>query len=333
MSVISRGTATRLGAAFFTIIAGCSLTACGTSSEPAASDSGQTGPAVCDADVTIATLPVGSAAALVLGVNEGFFEDQGLRVTLKDTAAASLQPSVVSGQAQFGFTSIPGILVTSSNGLPVQVVAPAAGYPADGQPNNIVAVAKANSGISQPSDLEGKVVGVDALYQLPHLGLIRAAENAGLDPSAIEVTEVAYPAMIEAMERGQIDAAVISDSFLLQAVSAGFLEVLPLNTGIAEGENQSIWFSSTAYADANPDVVECFQNALATSNEHASQNSDAIRKVLPTYTKITPEVAANLRLPNYQVELNETPFESYLKTMKGIGVIENDVDLTALIQQ
>ncbi len=81
--------------------------------------------------ITVANLAVTSSANLVLGVQKGFFREEGLDVTLKDTPAAATQAAVVSGQAQFAFTNVPALLAAASNGLPVRVVGPAGKFPSN----------------------------------------------------------------------------------------------------------------------------------------------------------------------------------------------------------
>lgn len=310
------------------------LAACGgseqdTTAAPAATEGGSS--STCSADVTVANLAVSNAAAVVLGVEEGFFEEEGLNVTLKDTAAASTQPAVVSGEAQFAFTNVPAVLAASSNGLPVRVVAPTAAYPDPSEPATIAVLAGPDSGITEPQDLEGKKIAVDTLYQLPHLSMILAARAAGVDDSTFEISEIPYPAMAEAVERGQVDAADMGDPFLSQSLAKGFVEVLGNNEGFDQGRVQALWVTSADYAEENPDVVACFQRAVAKSNEYAEENPDAARQILPTYTQVPEQLAANLRMPSFDVDIDREQFETYLELMKEVDVVKKDVDLDTVI--
>lgn len=303
----------------------------GSSPAGAASTGASTTGAKCSATVTVANLAVTNAAALVLGVQKGLFKEQGLEVTLKDTAAASTQPAVVSGEAQFAFTNVPSALAGASNGLPVKVVAPAAAYPDPGQPSSLVVMAKPGAGITKPADLAGKKVAVDTLFQLPHISMIQALQASKVDPSSFKVSEVPYPAMLEAVERGQVDAGNFTEPFLTQAVAKGYVPVLPDNVGSRSGDVQALWVTSAAYAKSKPDVVGCFQRAVTASNEYATAHPDETRAVLPTYTKVPEPLARTIVMPNYKVTLDKGPFERYAKIMKDNNVIKKDVDIPALI--
>ena len=310
------------------------LAACGGADDTTASagskSASDTG-AKCNADVTVANLAVSNAAAVVLGVQKGFFKDEGLNVTLRDTQAQSTQPAVVSGEAQFAFTNVPAVIAATSNGLPIRVVASAAAYPAKGDPPSIEVVAKAGSGITKPKDLEGKKIAVDTLYQLPHLSLIQAARAAGVDPSTFKISEVPYPAMQAAVESGQVDAADMGDPFLTNAVKAGFTEVLPNNQGLKDGAVQAVWVTSAQYLASDADVVACFQRAVKTSNEYAVAHLDEVRNALPTFTKVPAPLAAVIRMPDYSATLDKKPFEDYMTLMLENKVIKKEVDLKEVI--
>src|SRR5690606_22244679 len=75
--------------------------------------------------VDAAYIPVSAAAALHLGVNEGFFEAEGLDVTITEAEPPSMIPSVLSGDIDFAFLNAPAVMVARENGLAVQGVAAA----------------------------------------------------------------------------------------------------------------------------------------------------------------------------------------------------------------
>ena len=325
-----------------TLIAALALAGCGSSS-PASSGAANGPPAnttptteaasgaACSADVTVANLAVTGGAAMVLGVSKGLFTQNGLKVTLKDTAAASTQAAVVSGDAQFGYTNVPAVLAASSNGLPVRVVAAANAFPPKGMENSIVVMAKGDSGIKTVADLAGKKVAVDTLFQLPHLSLIQAAQAAGVDPKSFTVAEIPFPAMIAAVERGQVDAADLTEPFRTLAKKKGFVEVVPNNDGVADGAVQGVWVTSADYATKNPDVVACFQKSVAAANTYATAHEDELRAITPTFTKTPPALASVILFPSFDTTVDTASFESYAKTMKDNGVLKKDVNLGELI--
>lgn len=323
---------TGLGLIGILALAGCGSGSSSTSGSPAEPTTAVTASrGACSADVTVANLGVTGAAAMVLGVDKGLFKDNGLNVTLKDTAAASTQAAVVSGAAQFAYTNVPAVLAASSNGLPVRVVAAANAFARKGKESNIVVMAKGDSGIKTVKDLAGKKVAVDTLFQLPHLSLIEAAQSAGVDPKSFKVSEIPFPAMIEAMDRGQVDAADVTEPFRTIAKRMGYVEVVPNNDGVSDGAVQGVWVTSADFANKSPDVVACFQKSVAEANRYATAHEDEVRTITPTFTKTPPELASVILFPTFDATVDKGSFESYAKTMKDNGILKKDVNLGQLI--
>jgi NitT/TauT family transport system substrate-binding protein len=284
-------------------------------------------------EITVANLAVTSSASLVLGVQEGFFEEEGLEVTLKDTPAPATQAAVVSGEAQFAFTNVPAMLAAASNGLPVKVVGPAGKYPADQEQDYIRVVAPEDSPIQEPSDLEGRRVAVDTLYQLPHLSLIISARSLGVDTDEITFVETPYPAMADALAQGQVDAADLGEPFLSPVLAAGGRTIITNGVGFEPETVQTMWVTSAPYLAENPDIVDQFARALEKSNEYASTHEDELRQVVTTYTETSAEQAAEIYIPSFSPSLDRTNFQIYYDTMRELEVIEGEVDLDSLFME
>src|SRR5215207_10930365 len=74
--------------------------------------------------VTVGTLPIANAAPMYLGMQKGFFKEEGLE--LKPAMAQSgneLVTALLSGDSQFAFLGYVPVIVARSKGLPIKVVA------------------------------------------------------------------------------------------------------------------------------------------------------------------------------------------------------------------
>ena len=95
------------------------LTGCGDD-EDSAAPSGENGVTT----ITVGVLPIGNAAPLYLGMEKGFFEEEGLE--LKPQMAQSgneLVTTLVSGDSQVAFLGYVPVIVARAQGLPLKVVA------------------------------------------------------------------------------------------------------------------------------------------------------------------------------------------------------------------
>jgi NitT/TauT family transport system substrate-binding protein len=317
----------RASVAVLLAVASVLLAGCGGSGSSA-------GPSKADpVKITVANLAVTNSAGLVLGVEKGFFTDAGLEVTLKDTPAASTVPAVVSGGAQFGFTGVPPLVNARASGLPIKAVAPAAGYPKDLSKSQIRLMAPKGSAVTDVRLLEGKKVAVDTLYQLPHLSLIRALQARGVDTSKVKFVEVPYPAMLDALASGKVDAADLGDPFLTQALAAGDTPLVSNGMGFAPGVTQVIWISSEKYISQHPKVVQAFAAAIKKSNAYAQAHPDEVRKIVPTYMKGTEPIASTILLPEYTTAIDTGVFGVYENIMSGLGQIKKKVSASDAVYQ
>ena len=66
----------------------------------------------------------------------------------------------------------------------------------------------------------------------------------------------------------------------------------------------AVYFASAQYVNANPDIVKRFKAAIAESLAYADSHADEVRQIIPTYTRISPEIAAKIILPIWPPEFN-----------------------------
>src|ERR687894_244996 len=91
------------------------------------------------------------------------------------------------------------------------------------------------------------------------------------------------------------------------------------------------YFTSKPYAEENADVVDRFVTAMEQSLEYAQSNPDAVREILGEYTQIPPEVAANIKLPQWRKDITLPTVERLSQLSLEYGLIESEPDLNELI--
>ena len=92
--------------------------ACGGSDEGDAPDAAGGGGGT--QQVTVGVIPIVDVAPIYLGVEQNFFSDCGLEVTLESgQGGAAIVPGVVSGEFAFGFSNVTSLLLAASEGLPL----------------------------------------------------------------------------------------------------------------------------------------------------------------------------------------------------------------------
>jgi NitT/TauT family transport system substrate-binding protein len=282
--------------------------------------------------VTAGVIPIVDVAPIYLGVQQGFFEECGLEVSLESgQGGAAIVPGVVSGEFAFGFSNVTSLLLAADQGLPLQVVVN--GVASTGEQGNDygAVVALPDSGIQGPADLAGKRVAVNTLNNIGTTTVNESVRQAGGGPSTVQYVELPFPDMAAALQQGNVDAIWVVEPFVTAATAAGAQIVASNFVDTADDLTVAAYFTGRQYAAENPEAVECFAQGMEQALSYAQDNPDAVRDVLSMYTQIPPEVAETMVLPQFPTEINEDSVQTLADLAVQDGLIDEVPDLDALL--
>jgi NitT/TauT family transport system substrate-binding protein len=304
------------------------LAACGGPSDAAESSPDDAGLTA----VKVGVIPIVDVAPIYLGVQEGFFEEEGLDVTLElAQGGAAIVPAVVSGEYQFGFSNNTSLLVASSQGLPLKAVA--AGNFTTGTPGDDfgAVVAPEDSDIEDAADLADRTVAVNTLNNIGDTTIRKVVDDAGGDPAAVEFVEMGFPDMPAAVAGGQVDAAWIVEPFLTMALQQG-AKVVASNFAETDPELMiASYFTSEQEIAENPETVEAFTAAMDKSLAYAEEHPDETRAVLDSYTEIDPAVKDAMVMPRFAPGLEASSFQVLADLGLEYGTFDEPVDVGQLL--
>jgi NitT/TauT family transport system substrate-binding protein len=266
-------------------------------------------------------VPVTDVAALYLGEEVGIFKKHGLQLKA-NVASTGAVPAVMSGEYQFGFTALVNVLQARDKGLPIKIIA--AGSSSTGKPGADVTMIHAGpkSGIRTALDLQGKTVSVNALNGLLTMLGKTAVKADGGDPNKVRFIELGFAEALAALQAGKIDAMVGAEPFGTAAIAAGFPPIAsPYQAMSKTSMLTSSYFTSEAQLKQNPELFRHIQAAINESLEYAQKHPQEIRAQLPKFTKLGPDVAAKLILPNYLTAIPRESVEIFSKTGQEFGLL------------
>jgi NitT/TauT family transport system substrate-binding protein len=286
------------------------------------------------ATLNVGVIPIADVAPLYLGIDKGFFEEQQL--TIKPQLAeggAAITPAVLSGDFQIGFSNTISLLIAASEDLPVQIISQGVlGGKTEKEAWADLLVLK-DGPIKQPKDLEGKTIAVNTLENICEVTIKASLEKDGVDVDTLKFTEVPFPDMNAALEAGRVDAACVVEPFVSQGKAGAARGIAPFYVRTAPDLTVATYFTSTQYAEENPDVVDRFVEAMSKSLTYAQSHPDEVRQVLLDYTEIPPEAAEQIKLPVWRTDLNEPTIEKLSELSEKYGLIEEQPDLDELIRE
>jgi len=203
------------------------------------------------------SLPVGyipnvQFAPLYVAIENGYFREEGLDVTVDYSMENDNLALVGAGRLEFAIISGEQVLLARAKGLPV--VYTAAWY----QQYPVGIAAKKEAGIKTPADLKGKKIAVPVLAGASYIGLRALLGAGGLQENDVELDVVGFT-QAEMIATDHDDAAVIYVA------------------------NEPVQLAARGYAVdvlRVADYLPMVGNGLVTSEQMLRDNPDRVRKMI-----------------------------------------------------
>lgn len=308
------------------------LTACGGSSD---SSEGTSEPTT----LTVGLIPIIDVAPIYVGIEEGFFEEQGLKIEpVLASGGAAIVPAVTSESYQIGFSNNVSLMIGQSKGLPLQTFAPGVGVSPDTESSkkNVGYCGVVSSGtgdIKDTSDLDGATIAVNTLNNIGDVTITPILEDKGVDVDSVSFVEMPFPDMPAALEGGHVDAVWVCEPFMTSLMDKGDNPLFNNYGEVDDNLPVASYFTSTKWAENNPEDLKGFTAALKKSMEYSSENPEAVRKVITEYTKIDSEVAGRIGLPDFPVEFNEDGLTKLIELSDNQGLLDESLTVEDFVQQ
>lgn len=329
-------------AAALVLAASAALVLAGCSSGSSGGGGGDAGSGGGDGDLTtlsVATIGLTSDGALITGIEQGFFEEEGLQI---ETSIVANPPAglaaVQSGQVDIAYSPSIPLLNALSQGVDVRVVGPADGYPEDlaedadpAEVDDTWLVASAQSGITSVEELAGKTIAVPARKAQLEVVISGVLEDAGIDPATgVNWVVLDFTSAVSALKNGTVDAAGLVTPFSLEAVDAGNTFIAAPSVSFLGGGAVGLWTAGAGTIEQKPDAVAAFQRAIVKSNEYAMAHPEEALQAGLDYTEsqLSIEDLVSIYWPS---EVRSEDLERVNEKMASLGFLSQPVDLDGVI--
>ena len=260
----------------------------------------------------------GPAAPYFLAIDNGHFAAAGLDVTIEaGDGSVNTIPKIATGAFPVGFGDFNTVVrfLDQNPDAPLTAVMMIYDKPA------FAIVGRKSLGVSEPKDLEGKVLGAPppdgAWAQFP----IFAAEN-GLDVSQITIEPVGFPTREPMLAEGNV-AAVTGFSFssVISAKRLGVPEedisnILMADHGVDLYGNAIL--VNTDWAEANADTLEAFLAAVAKGWVDAVADPDA---AIESLAQRNPAIDKDLERERLMMSVEQNVMTDWVKA-NGMGLVD-----------
>ncbi|MEQ8444401.1 MAG: ABC transporter substrate-binding protein [Pelagibacterium sp.] len=219
-------------------------------------------------------IPLGRHAAWYAALEEGYFEEEGLDVSIIPAqGTAQVMQAIASNTAQFGFVDLPGVVLAHAGGTDIKMVT--VNY--QKAPYAVFSLAN-GADVTEASGLEGLSLGSGAGSITPQVIAGFMAQN-GLDSSTLQIVNVAPPARASTLLSGQVPAI----EFFVMArpgLEAGAADAgTELRTFLLADHGLELYSNGIGatgdYLEQNPEIAEGFVRAALRGWEFTLANPDA----------------------------------------------------------
>ena len=257
-----------------------------------------------DTPIRVGLLPIIDSVPFYLAEEEGLFEAAGLNVELITFNSAlernvALEAGAIDGQ----LADLIATGLINNQRHTVSIVKTT--YRATNDVAMIALVAGADSGISSPSDLAGRSVGISSNSLIEyHLDLY--LDGVGLARDSVEKTEVAaIPVRMELLSQGQLDAAVLPEPLITLAVNAGGEVILDDRQSRL---GMSVLEFDVDYLSDNEALVKKFLDVHEDAVQLINANPDQYAYLLPEKARLPEFLVGIFQVPPFPT--NDVPTEA-----------------------
>jgi NitT/TauT family transport system substrate-binding protein len=204
---------------------------------------------------------------------QGYFVMNGLDVTIKRYAAGRLAAeALLAGEVDISTTADFAFVTLAFNNSNLRVLA------TFDEQINIAVIARRDHGIGQPSDLQGKRIGVSKGTSAEFF-LGQFLVMNGISLRDVEVVNVAPSGLVDAISNGVIDAVIAWQPYVYQM--EGLLKSNAVRWSAQGGlRYYALLLSKTEWIETHRSTIERFLRAVVQAEQFVKSNDEQARRIV-----------------------------------------------------
>ena len=319
-----------LGIALAAVTAFGLLTGCG------GAKSAETSAAGDDYVVKVGYSPGLCHAPIHVAIENGYFEQEGLKYEPVVVDSAVVAEAVGSGQVDAGFGLVGKFIQPLENGLPMKITAGI-------HTGCTKLVVPQDSDIKTVADLKGKKIGVPGLADSPCLTTKRSLAKAGIGvtPDNLEVEFVVYSNtdLPMALQNGAIDTFCTADPVVSKAQQEYNLRAIIDTTTDDEYKDEycCVSFVTSDLATKHPEEAAKYTRAVMKAAAWIEEHPEEAAKIQLDKEYVTGDLDFNANiLASYKfipsVSGGHDALDKSVRDLQNIGIVRAETDADALIE-
>jgi NitT/TauT family transport system substrate-binding protein len=232
---------------------------------------------------------------------------------------------------QFGHTSAFTTIVASSRGVPVKIVAPSTVYTLS-YPFGILV--KKDAPIQTAADLNGKTFATPSLNDYSSLFLQAWVDQNGGNAQSMKAVELPSSAMTAALGQGRVDAVTFAGALLAQTMDSGTVRLIARPMASVVGRNNRFvlgdYFTTAAYAQANPRVVQSFVRGILEANAYVNKHHPETAPLVAEILKVDVGIIEKSDRLQFREANDPKDLQPFVDLLSKYKIIDKPIDVADL---
>ena len=286
--------------------------------------------------VRVSIVPIFVVAPHVVADRFGYFTAEGISVTTQPVQGGTVGiPGLIAGSFDVLYSNSVSVLTALSRGIDLRIIAEGTRIPIK-PPDPASLLQRRGAGFHSGKDLEAKVIGINARFDIQWLIAQAWIKQTGGDPSKVSYREIPLPAMLDAIANNQVDAAVLVDPFLTVGLGDPRFELVDwAQSKVMPGLPSSMWVVSGAFAAAKPNLVDAYVRAFLKGAEwvNAHLGDEAYLQLVASYTKTDEKILAKMVVGKQAMDIDVAGIERLAALMRENGLLNSDVNIASKVMR
>ena len=294
-----------------------------------AETSAQSAPAL-----NVGLIPIWDTAPFYAAQEQGYFAAENIApVSQVIRGGAAAIPALAAGSLDICYSNGTSIAEAIARGIDLRIIME--GTPAGTAPPDPGALLKRKGDpLKTGKDMEGKIIAVNALHDVQWMFVMTWVKKTGGDPSKVQIVELAFPAMVEAIKAHRVDAAFVLDPFFTAGLADPGIELLDWVLYKVNPNGPVAFFAitpQTAATRAN-DVrafIRAYKRGVTWMN--ANTGKDAFYDLIAGYTGLKQDIVKKMVAVPAHADITPNTLGQLTSLMLQWGLLASAVDLRTKI--
>lgn len=282
----------------------------------------------------VSVIPIIDVAPLFAASQQGYFRDAGLEIDTSPVAGGAVGiPGLVGGTYDIVFTNVVSAVLAKQQGIDLRIIAPASGGKTT-LPDVAAIVVMKGQGLKTGADFTGKGIAVNTRNNIIWLYAREWVARSGGDVRRVNMREIPFPQMLDALKRKQVDAIFVGEPFLSIGRADPSMEIIayPYHA-VQPGISIAQYVAMADFIAKNPETVRRFAAAVKKGAKWVNENvsTPAFAHLLASYTRMPPDRIQNLVKPDAPLSVGADSIRKTISIMEKHGLMTAPVNAEELV--